>query len=354
MLKKIIKYLVISCLILNTVILNAQDIQFSQFYAVPLYQNPAFAGSAHTTRAMLHQRLQWIGLNGINPDLKGSKYITSLFSVDHYIPEYKSGVGLMVFRDWQGGATLNSTNVALQYSYDIHLNSNWTFKPGIGASWVSRTVDYSALRFPTQYDDSNLYKSSVASPLAGFGNKVNYADFSSGGILYNDKVWFGFAADHLSRPNQSFLDGMSRLPIKYSLTGGYKFILRKEKSSAYLEAQKQVSLTPTFHYKLQGKSDQLDVGLYLLYGELMAGAWYRGLPVKRYENKIQNNESLILLVGWKMKDFSVSYSYDLTVSRLAVARTGGAHEINLTYYRHKHKRPRKPMKRLPCPQFYKH
>ena len=26
---------------------HAQDIQFSQFYAVPTYQNPAFAGSAH-------------------------------------------------------------------------------------------------------------------------------------------------------------------------------------------------------------------------------------------------------------------------------------------------------------------
>ena len=32
-------------------IVHAQDIQFSQYYAVPFYQNPAFVGGLHHTNA---------------------------------------------------------------------------------------------------------------------------------------------------------------------------------------------------------------------------------------------------------------------------------------------------------------
>ena len=39
--------------------LNAQDVQFSQFYAAPLYLNPAFAGSAELARAGINYRNQW-------------------------------------------------------------------------------------------------------------------------------------------------------------------------------------------------------------------------------------------------------------------------------------------------------
>src|SRR5690606_9578417 len=112
---------------------------------------------------------------------------------------------------------------------------------------------------------------------------------------------------------------------------------------------------PTFHYKFQGKSDQFDLGVYGIYDVLMLGFWYRGLPiVKQYRKEVPNHESMIFLVGLKMKSFSVSYSYDVTVSRLAAASTGGSHEINLTYLHHKIQKKKKPMKRLPCPQFYKH
>jgi type IX secretion system PorP/SprF family membrane protein len=331
-------------LLLGSFQVFAQDIQFSQFYAVPLYQNPAFAGSAHTTRAMLHQRLQWPSLD--------SKYITSLFSVDHYFANYNSGVGLMVYRDWQGGGTLNSTTASLSYSYEINLNSNWTFRPGLSAGMVNRTIDYEKLRFPSQFSDTIGYLGS-SSNFNG-APSIFYADFSTGGIMYNKNLWVGFAADHINSPNQSLIKDVSRLPVKYSLSGGYKIILRKEKSAAYLEAQKQVSITPTFLYKSQGKADQFDAGIYALYGELMAGFWYRGIPIKKYASGIQNNESLIFLLGWKVKDFAISYSYDVTISKLATYRTGGAHELNLTWFSRKHYKPRKPMKRLPCPQFYKH
>src|ERR1700744_707978 len=89
-------------LLLFIVTINSygQDIQFSQFYSNVLYINPAFAGSAHATRAILHNRLQWTGLN--------AKYITSSATVDHYFEKINSGVGLLVLRDVEGSNTLSS------------------------------------------------------------------------------------------------------------------------------------------------------------------------------------------------------------------------------------------------------
>ena len=97
----------------------AQDIQYSQFYANVLYLNPAFAGNVHATRGVFHQRIQWPSLD--------AKYITSHVSVDTYFSEVNSGVGLMVYKDWQGSNTLSSVETALQYAYELHLSSKTFF-----------------------------------------------------------------------------------------------------------------------------------------------------------------------------------------------------------------------------------
>ena len=42
----------------------AQDPQFSQFYAAPLYLNPAFAGSSELARVGINYRNQWPAMPG--------------------------------------------------------------------------------------------------------------------------------------------------------------------------------------------------------------------------------------------------------------------------------------------------
>lgn len=319
--------------------LRGQDIQFSQFYSAPLYVNPAFAGSAHKDRIILHQRLQWPKLTG--------KYITSLISADTYFPKYKSGLGILAIKDWQGDNTITSTEIGIQYSYELYLNERYTFRPGLQMSYVNRSINYASLRFPDQFDDDQGY----FGPGNSGSDRIHYADASAGGIFYDDKMWFGVAVSHLNRPNQSFIGDVARLPVKYSFTAGYTINIDNNEVGSIME-KPQITLVPTVHYKFQGKSDQVDFGFFGIYDQLIFGAWYRGLEVKRYQRNIQNNESMILLAGWKYQDISFMYSYDFTISKLTPARTGGSHEFNITYVRNKKKR-KKPMKRMPCPNFYK-
>lgn len=79
--------------------------------------------------------------------------------------------------------------------------------------------------------------------------------------------------------------------------------------------------------------------------------WYRGLPIiKQYLPNLQNNEAIIALVGWKFDNVSIGYSYDMTVSRLAAARSGGVHELNITYV-HSKRSEMKKRRALPCLTF---
>ena len=63
--KNFAKICIFIVLMLTTALdLYAQDPQFSQFYANPVYLNPAFAGTARCPRVVLNYRNQWPGIPG--------------------------------------------------------------------------------------------------------------------------------------------------------------------------------------------------------------------------------------------------------------------------------------------------
>lgn len=328
----------------NSLNCASQDIQYSQFYANVLYLNPAFAGNAHALRGMFHQRIQWPALD--------AKYITSHLSVDNYFTRANSGIGLMIYKDWQGSNTISSTEGAIQYAYELHLTPSHSFRAGIQASYISRYINYSVLDFPDQYTANGYLGKHTNQPMQN--DNVQYWDFTSGGIFYSDRYWFGATYAHMNRPNQSFYGGESRLPYKLDFTTGYRIDFEKKNELREVNQGRDIYLTPTAHYKLQGKSDQIDLGLYFLYDHLITGFWYRGIPLlKRYRKRLQNNESFVLLAGWRVNRLSISYSFDATVSKLAPAATGGSHEINITYLYDLTRKKKKIMKKIPCPHFYK-
>jgi len=71
--------------------------------------------------------------------------------------------------------------------------------------------------------------------------------------------------------------------------------------------------------------------MYSVYNIFKLRFWFRGVPVKNYERTSLNNDSVLALIGIKIHNVSVNYSYDFGVSKLA-PYSGGPHELNLTLF----------------------
>ena len=343
---------IVVCLLMLSVPLavTAQDPQFSQFYAAPLYLNPAFAGSTQQSRVGVNYRNQWPAID--------ANFVTFSAYFDTFIESKNSGVGLLIMRDTEGRAGLKSTSVGLQYAYQLYLTDWLTFRPGFQAAFYNRNVNFSDLTFGDQFDPNT---GEIINPTGEtLGNlSKNFVDLSAGGMLYTSNVFLGVAANHLNKPNQAFDEDADpkELPMKISLHGGVKLNFKPGTmgSGLYTRPQER-SLTPTFQYKMQGEFDQLDMGLYLTLEPIIIGTWYRGLPFKKLEG-FNNNESIVLLLGFTKKGGSgdvlnIGYSYDYTISKLG-AGSGGAHELSVSYS-WSNRDPRKPPKhvmQIPCPDF---
>jgi len=314
----------------------AQDPQFSQFYANPLYLSPSLTGATDGSRASVNFRDQW-------PEIPGA-FVTYSASFDQFLSRYKSGIGLMFLKDQAGSGKLGTTTVGLLYSYNIPITRTWMVRPGINFMYNTRSIDFSKLVF----NDQLAYNTSTSTEIPTL-EKIKYFDFSASAIVYSFRHWVGFTYDHLFMPNQSLLgvSNISNLPRKFSLYGGSKILINGD-----LNKNSEESVSVTFLYKSQAKYDQLDLGLYWYKYSMMFGVWYRGIPMlKQYKKGYQNNDAAILMVGYKTETFSVGYSYDFTISRL-ISSTGGAHEISLVYVFNQNMKLQKRKKKVvvPCPR----
>lgn len=325
----------------------AQDPQYSQYYAAPLYMNPAMAGSELTGRVGFNYRNQWPGID--------AKFTTFSAFYDTYLPQYNSGVGMMVMQDTEGASKLRSTTISAIYSYELKLGSGAYFRPGFQASYIRREIGFfENLIFANQINAADPFGDLLPGmPIDGLGEPINMSSLSAGGMFFTENFWFGGAVHHLNQPNQSFLDGISPLPRKYSFHTGYRISLGKgSMRQDFTHMRKERYFTPTINYKRQGPFEQLDLGGYFYVEPIVFGIWYRGLPYKPVE-KQTNRDAVVMMVGLNLLNgLNIGYSFDYTVSQLGI-QTGGAHELSLSWTL-PNSNQGKPLRRdtiLPCPKF---
>ncbi|MCD9014524.1 PorP/SprF family type IX secretion system membrane protein [Parachryseolinea silvisoli] len=328
---------------------TAQDPQFSQFYAAPLYLNPALAGGTNQARAGLNYRNQWPSID--------ANFTTLSAYFDYFIEDYNSGIGVILSQDREGLAGLRSLSLGLQYSYELSITKELGFRPGVQIGIFNRDVNFDKLTFGDQYDPNTgqLISQQTAETFKTQSART-FVDLSFGGVFFTKSAWLGVSAWHLTQPNQSLIGEESKLPVKLSLHGGFKFFMKPGTTGSGVYARKaERSISPAFQYRHQGEWDQMDLGLYFTFEPLVLGTWYRGVPFKKVGDAV-NNESIVLLIGFTQigaKDaINIGYSYDYTISKLGTG-SGGAHEFSLVYT-WPMRNPRKPPKdklMIPCPDF---
>lgn len=337
---------IVFLLLLLAEALYAQDAQMSQFYAAPLYHNPAFTGSTFAPRVIFNNRNQWPSLDG--------NFFTSMLSADVYVEGMNSGFGFLFMNDQAGSNRLKTTEISFLYSYQLQLNENNAIRLGLQGGYSQRSFNSSGLIFGDQLDNLGNVIGPTQDPLLNIGGNKSFADFGAGLLYYNPKVFLGFSVAHLTEPDMALTGTGFNLPRRYVVNGGLNLNLTNPGTTAR-NARKELILTPTFLFKAQGPFSQLDFGAYATYAPITFGLWYRGIPLKRTEGGLVNQDALTGLVGLRFDSFSLGYSYDLTISSLGIS-TGGAHEISIAYQfepLESRKKPRYKYKKkeLSCPRF---
>jgi len=334
------KLLIAATICLFQMNLAAQDMQFSQFYAAPLYINPAFTGSTIQHRLIMNYRNQW-------PSIPGA------FQAYHATYEYNasklnSGFGLIFNREEAGSFGLTTDLLALSYAYRFRINRKTALQTGLKMAYAFRGIDYDKLVFNDQLESN----SSTTADQDAFQNEtVSYPDISWGLLLYGENYWIGSSINHINEPNQSLVDDLSEsiVPMKFTAQAGYRFQLAGTPTSRLNKKE----VFTAVHYKSQGKFDQLDIGAYYSHSPFVFGFWYRGLLGKSYAPGYTNNDAIIALVGLTIpnRNFRIGYSYDITASRLS-SDAGGAHEISIIYEAASKREKRKNRRFLvPCAKF---
>lgn len=311
-LKTRIKGALLGVLLAASGMAGAQDIGFSQFYANPLYLNPAFAGSVVAPRISLSYRGQWPGLV--------SAFTTVSASYDQYVPDLHGGIGAIVMTDRVGDHGALSTNMlGVMYAFRFQVSREVYVSAALQASLVNTNLrwdDY--LRFPDQIDrELGFSYATGATPPDKLSQWA--ADFNAGFLVFGRQWYAGVAASHLTQPNVAFYSE-DRVPMKFTVHGGGLINVAEERRrQSSLELGTPI-ISPNVVYQYQGGLHYFNYGVYLDWMPFLVGVWFR--------HGVENPDAFIFQVGVQQDYFKVGYSYDVTVSKLANA-TAGAHEVTV-------------------------
>ena len=280
---------------------------FSQFYANPMYLNPAFAGSVRCTRMILNYRNQ--------PYPAFGTFSTYSFSLDKHYESLSGGLGINIMHDSQADL-LSRTQAGLAYAYHGRISQEWFVNFGVNASYINYRLHWDNLEFPDQFN----YQTGTIQPsgeLSPDNLNSHLADFSAGILLYNESFFAGFSASHLSQPNIDFF-AEDKLPLKVSFQMGYEFF--PGQSQQRHRTAEGISVTPSLIFESQAGLHRFNYGMYVNTMPVIAGVWLR--------QNVKHPNSLIFLLGIKQAKYRIGYSYDYSLSGYS-GYGGGAHEISV-------------------------
>lgn len=276
------------------------DAQFSQYWALTGYYNPAFAGQNDKLNIYGTYSMQLLGFaNAPKSMYFGADMPFKFLNKRH-------GVGVGFFNE--GIGLFKNQRFYAQYSFKMKL---WGGNLGLGiqAGAVSVTFDPDGINFGEQKDGEGN-KNDPAFPSAvsnGMGLDLG------AGIYYSHPLFYaGFSASHLTSPLVHFGENneMQIDPVFY-FTGGCNI---KTKSPL-------ISIQPSVLLKTDFVSTKLDLTARLFY-TWHEKDFYGGLSYSP-------GTSVTIAIGGKIKDFSLGYAYEIFTSKIGAG--SGSHDLVINY-----------------------
>ncbi len=328
--KKVAVFCVLMVMALSEV--KAQDFIFSQFYANPLYLNPALAGAAICPRINFAFRDQWPAASGT--------FINFSASYDQHIDALSGGIGAFVAADKHGAFT--TVMGSLMYAYQFKITRQLYARAALKASFISNQLNFNDLTFGDMIDPQYGFIHGTQAEAPNSDNKI-YPDFGVGAVIYGKNFYGGLAFDHLTQPSEGFY-GVSKLPMKITVHAGALFNVQADRRRTSPLGLKSPIISPNIIFQHMQTFNYMNYGLYLDWLPIVLGAWFR--------HGFENPDAVIFLVGFQQSSYKIGYSYDLTVSKLSNSNTGGSHEITFSYLFPCHEKEQKRKhSELQCPSF---
>lgn len=293
---------------------KAQDPAFSQFYANPLFLNPAYAGNTECGRLNLNYRNQWPSLS--------NAFVTYNVAYDQSLPAINSGYGLMVMNDQQGDGAYNRISINAFYSYKLQLANNMDLSFGAKGAFLQEKLSWEKLIFADQINPVSGVINSSGLETAPDNNQISNVDFGAGLLFgYDDFFFAGIAADHLTEPEMAFYgDDKYAIPMKLTFHTGV--VINASKGGFGAQRPDDITIEPNLMFVQQGDFRQLNAGMYVNMQSFVLGGWFR--------HAFENIDAVMILAGINYQNFRFGYSYDFTLSKIG-GNSGGAHEISFAW-----------------------
>jgi type IX secretion system PorP/SprF family membrane protein len=291
---------------------SGQDPAFSQFFANPMYLNPAFTGTTELPRITVNYRNQW--------PQKGTTFNTYSLSYDQLLNKANAGLGFQIMRDEELNNIINTSFATVSYSYHLKLGFESFMTLGIQGGLVFKQFNIGTLVFPSGINQLTGEVTEWVSNIYSDENRL-YPDFSVGAIGQHGEYFWGAAVSHLNRPNESIIEGdqKGRVPIKVTVHGGGRL-----HRLHYGLLSREFTLSPNILYQQQGSFKQVNLGIYMIEKSFQFGGWFRN-------NLDIRPDALIFLAGFVQDKFQLGYSFDYTISKLS-NYSYGSHEISFTIF----------------------
>ena len=301
-----------------------QDINYSQFYELPLLRNPALAGIFNgNVRFTAAYRNQW---ESITAPYRTMALGTEIKFFKGFSPGDFITAGFQLTNDVAGDSRLKRTQFfpVLNYHKLLNEENNTRISVAFMGGPVSESFDPGKLQFNDQFVNG-AYSASNPTSQTFSTTGFNYIDMSTGVsfsslINNNAKFYIGAGLFHFTNPSLSFMhDNEIRLNRKWGFNTGL---------SAYTSTYNRIVIYAD--YFMQG-GDRLAQGGFLYTHNfdhtgddallsLSGGAVYR------------LKDAVIPVIKINTNKLSIGFSYDVNTSKLKTASNyRGGFELTFSY-----------------------
>jgi type IX secretion system PorP/SprF family membrane protein len=306
-------------------LLQAQDLQFSQFFNAPLVVNPANTGFLPDAdyRLGANYRNQW-------SSIMQEPYQTMSVFGDAQVFRNKFdngwlGLGGTILKDVAGSGSLTSTEIYGSVAYHQMLGLSSLLTVGFNTGWAQKRIDVSKLKFPDQFD-GKFFDAGVPTGVALDNTETSYFDMQAGlnyAYFPTERTYInlGFSVQHINNAKETFFEssdlGFGQIPRRYIVNLDARF---KTTDNMWI-------INPNIYYTNDAGAWEMMLGANAQYNlsedgqnQLIAGLYYR------------TGDAIIAMIGFQLKNIKLTFSYDITISTLSnYDGSRGAYELSTIY-----------------------